>query len=158
MAVEWKRFKRASIFHNKPGAWAMETKRQKTPKNTAIYVSGLPLDTTVEEVASFFSKCGIIMDEIGTGKPRVKLYTSESDPEQLKGDALIVYLREESVTLACNLLDESEFRLKGGKIRVQPAQRESHTDETDTNDPENRAKRPKVDKETWKRHMKRMQK
>ncbi len=132
----------------------MEAKRQKTPKNTAIYISGLPLDTTVEEVTSYFSKCGIIMDEIVTGKPRVKLYVDETGT--LKGDALIVYLREESVNLACTLLDETEFRPNSGKIKVQPAQREEPI--TDKNEPSSPTKRSKVDKETWKRHMKRMQK
>lgn len=130
--------------------------RQKTPKNTAIYVSGLPQDTTAEEVFAFFSKCGIIMDEIGTGKPRVKLYCDDSGA--LKGDALIVYLREESVTLACTLLDESEFRSKAGKISVQPAQRDGANEKEKEQTDQNEAKRPKVDKETWKRHMKRMQK
>lgn len=129
-------------------------KRQKTPKNTAIYVNGLPKDTTFDEVVTFFSKCGIIMDEISTGKPRVKLYTEESDSEALKGDALIVYLREESVTLACQLFDDSDFRLGGPKISVQPAQQQQSSTESGETEP----KRTKIDKETWKRHMRRMQK
>lgn len=131
-------------------------KRQKTPKNTAIYVTGLPKDTTFNEVVSFFSKCGIIMDEISTGKPRVKLYAEEGDSEALKGDALIVYLREESVTLACQLFDDCDFRLGGPKISVQPAQQQQQSTNNDLGESE--PKRAKIDKETWKRHMRKMQK
>lgn len=127
------------------------------PKNTAIYVTGLPEDITVEELVSHFSKCGIIMDEIMTGKPRVKLYCDEEG--RLKGDALIVYLREESVTLALNILDESEIR-PTIKIRVQEAAK-NNGNETNSSTAEAlglESKRSRVDKETWKKHMKRMQK
>lgn len=149
----------AATNNNAANANATHKRSSKAPpKNTAIYISGLPLDTTVEEVAAFCSKCGIIMDEIATGKPRVKLYHCESNPDELKGDALVVYLREESVNLACTLLDESEFRPKGGgKISVQPAKWEA-SDAAAASAEDSSAKRTKVDKETWKRHMKRMQK
>lgn len=120
-----------------------------TTKNTAIYVSGLPVDTTIDELVAHFSKCGIIMDEILTGKPRIKLYYDEEG--KMKGDALIVYLREESVTLALNILDESEIR-PGQRIKIQEA---SFNRDNEQIEP---AKRTKVDKETWKKHMKRMQK
>lgn len=41
--------------------------------NTSVYVTGLPDDTDVDEVATVFSKCGIIkMDD--EGKPKIKLY------------------------------------------------------------------------------------
>ncbi len=42
-------------------------------KNTSVYVTGLPLDVTEEEVEQEFSKCGIIK-EGPDGKPRIKLY------------------------------------------------------------------------------------
>lgn len=123
-----------------------------TPKNTAIYVSGLPDDITIDELIPHFSKCGIIMDEILTGKPRVKLYTDEEG--NLKGDALIVYLREESVNLALNILDESEIR-PSVRIKVQEASFNKNVDESQQSDVN---KRTRVDKETWKKHMRRMQK
>jgi HIV Tat-specific factor 1 len=133
---------------------AVPKKRQSTPKNTAVYVSNLPNDVTVNELVEYFSKCGIIMDEIMTGKPRVKLYSDQEG--NLKGDALIVYLREESVTLALNILDEGEIR-PGHKIRVQEASFNSNnTNETPAGEQE--IKRNKVDKETWKKHMRKMQK
>ena len=123
-----------------------------TPKNTAIYVSGLPDDITIDELIPHFTKCGIIMDEILTGKPRVKLYSDEEG--NLKGDALIVYLREESVSLALRILDESEIRL-GVRIKVQEASFNKNVDESQQSDVN---KRTRVDKETWKKHMRRMQK
>lgn len=123
-----------------------------TPKNTAIYVSGLPDDITIDELIPHFTKCGIIMDEILTGKPRVKLYSDEEG--NLKGDALIVYLREESVSLALRILDESEIRL-GVRIKVQEASFNKNVDELQQSDVN---KRTRVDKETWKKHMRRMQK
>ena len=83
---------------------SISKKRSTAPKNTAVYVSDLPDDIKIDELVQHFTKCGIIMDEILTGKPRVKLY--QNDKGTLKGDALIVYLREESVNLALSILDK----------------------------------------------------
>jgi HIV Tat-specific factor 1 len=42
--------------------------------NTSVYVTGLPDDTDVDEVAQHFARCGIIrLDD--AGQPRIKLYT-----------------------------------------------------------------------------------
>ncbi|KOC64205.1 HIV Tat-specific factor 1 like protein [Habropoda laboriosa] len=58
--------------------------------NTAIYVSGLPLDITMEELTELFSKCGLIArDE--KGKNRIKLYKDSNG--QPKGDALCIYIK-----------------------------------------------------------------
>jgi HIV Tat-specific factor 1 len=77
------------------------------------------LDTTADEVKEVFSKCGVIMEDITTGEPKIRLYKAESGA--LKGDALITFFKEESVPLAINLLDDAEFRLGDAstKIRVQ---------------------------------------
>lgn len=89
-------------------------------KNTAVYVTSLPLDTTVQEVHDVFSRCGVIAEEIDRGKPRIKLYTD--DDGKFKGDALILYFRAESVDLAIQLLDDTEFRLGDGqKMKVAAA-------------------------------------
>lgn len=58
--------------------------------NTAIYVSGLPLDITMEELTQLFTKCGLIArDE--RGKDKIKLYKdSNGEP---KGDALCTYIK-----------------------------------------------------------------
>lgn len=137
------------------GTTSPKKRPSSAPKNTAIYVTDLPNDITTDELVAHFSKCGIIMDEIMTGKPRVKLYCH--DDGSLKGDALVVYLREESVNLALTILDESEIR-PAHKIRVQEASNNKNS-EANSGEAENEAtKRTRVDKETWKKHMKRMQK
>lgn len=56
-----------------------------------------------------FSKCGVIAEEIDSGKPRIKLY--EDDKGKFKGDALVVYFRAESVPLAIQMLDDTDFRI-----------------------------------------------
>jgi HIV Tat-specific factor 1 len=79
---------------------------------------------TVEEVHEVFSrKCGVIAEEIDSGKPRIKLYTDEKG--EFKGDALVVFFKAPSVDMAIMLLDDTEFRLGSGegsgKMRVQAA-------------------------------------
>ena len=62
----------------------------------------------------------MIAEEIDSGKPRIKLYTNDSG--NFKGDALIVFFRSESVDLAIQLLDDTEFRLgQGQKMKVAAA-------------------------------------
>ncbi|OIW35193.1 hypothetical protein CONLIGDRAFT_45735 [Coniochaeta ligniaria NRRL 30616] len=95
-------------------------------QNTAIYVTGLPLDATVDEVHDLFSrKCGVVAEEIDSGRPRIKMYTDEQG--NFKGDALVVFFKPQSVEMAVMLLDDSDFRfssdgsLSAGKMRVMPA-------------------------------------
>lgn len=80
----------------------------------------LPQDVTAQEVSDVFSRCGVIAEEIDRGKPRIKLYTDEGG--SFKGDALIVYFRAESVDLAIQMLDDTDFRLgrpaPTGKMKV----------------------------------------
>jgi len=71
-------------------------------------VTGLPPDTEQEEISERFSKCGVI-EEDEEGEPKVKLYAKEDG--SFSGDALVVFFKEDSVTLAINLLDEAELRL-----------------------------------------------
>ncbi len=71
-------------------------------------MTGLPQDATVEEVEALFKKGGVILVDPDTQLPRIKLYRDENDA--LKGDALIVYFRPESVGLAIDLLHETLFR------------------------------------------------
>lgn len=98
----------------------------REPKqNTAVYVTGLPLDATADEVAELFSrKCGVIAEEIDSGRPRIKMYT---DPQgNFKGDCLIVFFKPQSVDMAIMLLDDTDFRFEapspdGSRMRVQAA-------------------------------------
>jgi RNA recognition motif-containing protein len=95
-----------------------------------IYATGLPLDTNEEEVASYFSKCGVIDLDPESQKPKVKLYRHKSpevEGRTLKGDASICYARPESVELALQILDENLFR-DGAILKVQRAKFEENAD------------------------------
>jgi HIV Tat-specific factor 1 len=65
----------------------------------------------------------MIAEEIDSGESRIKMY--EDEKGAFKGDALIVYFRPESVELAIQMLDDTEFRLgspgPNGNMRVQIA-------------------------------------
>lgn len=97
----------------------------------------------MDEIKREFSKCGVIMEDLETGKqgpssgpyvfvdayftragePKIKLYKDEQG--NFKGDALVTYFKEESVPLAINLLDDGELRLgdPSTKIKVQQVSR-----------------------------------
>ncbi|KAL8736854.1 MAG: hypothetical protein Q9181_002269 [Wetmoreana brouardii] len=102
---------------------AKPTLEPRERKNTAVYVTNLPPDVSVQEVSDVFSRCGVIAEEIDRRKPRIKLYTD--DDGNFKGDALILYFRAESVDLAIQMLDDTDFRLgqsaPGGKMKVAAA-------------------------------------
>ena len=87
-----------------------------------MYVTSLPSDTDVDEVQRIFSRCGVIGED-DDGNPRIKLYAGEDG--KLKGDALIIYFRPESVQLAVQMLDDTDFRLgesgSSGKMIVKAA-------------------------------------
>lgn len=71
--------------------------------NTAIYVSGLPLDITMDELTELFSKCGLIArDE--RGKDKIKLYKDGNG--EPKGDALCTYIKVGIYVLRiiCNII------------------------------------------------------
>lgn len=87
-------------------------KKEKPPgerksKNTAVYVTGLPLDTEADELVERFSKCGVV-EEDDQGEPKVKMYAKEDGT--FSGEALVVYFKEDSVLLALNILDDAELR------------------------------------------------
>ncbi|XP_035829304.1 HIV Tat-specific factor 1 homolog, partial [Aplysia californica] len=85
--------------------------------STQLYVSGLPSDVTEEEFKEVMSKCGLIMFDPLTRKPKLKLYMDKEG--NLKGDGLCTYIKPESVELALNILDE--FEVRGHRISVQRA-------------------------------------
>jgi HIV Tat-specific factor 1 len=136
-----------------------KTKAPLPPRaNTAIYVTGLPLDATVEEVHEVFSrKCGVIAEEIDSGKPRIKLYTDEKG--HFKGDALIVFFKAPSVDMAIMLLDDTKFRIEDKsieKMRVQAA--DSSYKKVQHNDGGEEKEKPKTSMKDKQKIMKKTQK
>jgi HIV Tat-specific factor 1 len=127
-AIKRKRKKEYVNGEDEGGRAIKAQKKAKAPlpprENTAIYVTGLPLDVTIQEVHDVFSrKCGVIAEEIDSGKPRIKLYTDANG--DFKGDALVVFFKAPSVKMAIMLLDDTEFRLGDkdhGRMRVQAAE------------------------------------
>jgi len=91
--------------------------------NTAVYVTSIPLDATLDEIHDVFCKCGVIAEEIDSGRPRIKMYMDNEG--KFKGEALVVYFRPESVNLAIQMLDDTNFRLgqpgPNGPMSVQVA-------------------------------------
>ncbi|KAL9641482.1 hypothetical protein ABK040_013407 [Willaertia magna] len=90
--------------------------------NSSIYISNLPLDekkVTNESLINEFSKCGIIKTDPFTQQPKVKIYRDENNNNQLKGDACITFLLEDSVDLAITLFDGAT--LFGNVIKVERA-------------------------------------
>jgi len=67
-------------------------KKEKKPnaprENTSIYITGIPLDATFDEIHDKFkARCGLIMKNVDDEKPRIKMYAD--DDGNFKGDALI---------------------------------------------------------------------
>lgn len=94
-------------------------KTEHKPRETGVYVQNLPQDTTLEEMSSLFSKCGLLLEDPTTGEPRIKFYLD--DQGRQKGDALVLYFREESVSLAIQMLDETSLRGDSSLLKVSKA-------------------------------------
>lgn len=116
--------------------------------NTAIYVSGLPLDITMDELTELFNKCGLIArDE--KGKDKIKLYKDSNG--QPKGDALCIYIKVESVDLALKILDKSQIR--GKTLSVQRAKFQMKGDAYDPAlKPKRKKKRIRNDRKSCKKN------
>ncbi|GBB86581.1 hypothetical protein RclHR1_00130022 [Rhizophagus clarus] len=148
-AVPLKRGKRNNVYTSNDTEQDSKKQKQnnqkKKPVNTSVYVTGLPPDVTVEELAEVFSKYGVLMEDLVSGGPKIKLY--KDDKDRLKGDALVTYLKEESVALACQLLDETQLRPdEVATIRVQKAQFKEKEPKTDANQSDTKLDKKKVQK------------
>jgi hypothetical protein len=129
----------SSSHQHQPAKRKRKTKFQAKNAKCWVYVTGLPVDTTEEEIASLFGKAGIIDLDPESQRPKIKLYKHKDGPVkgQCKGDGSICFARAESVDLALTLLDESQFRpsvkhtAADSVIRVQRAKFEQHGEEFD---------------------------
>lgn len=86
--------------------------------NRNVYVSGLPLDVTMDEFREMMHKYGLIEFDPRSKQPKIKLYMDENG--QPKGDGRCCFIKKESVDLILNLLDGADY--KGHKIHVERAQ------------------------------------
>ncbi|GBE81197.1 hypothetical protein BKA93DRAFT_814173 [Sparassis latifolia] len=111
----------SSIKRSKKGA-ALSSKDngaappERKSKNTAVYVTSLPLDTEADELVECFSRFGLI-EEDDDGHPKVKMYAREDGT--FSGEALVVYFKEDSVNLAVSLLDDTELRIGNASTRMK---------------------------------------
>ncbi|KAG6337083.1 hypothetical protein ID866_1994 [Astraeus odoratus] len=128
-------------------------KSQKS-KNTAVFVTGLPPDTEVAEVAERFRKFGVI-EEDDEGDEKIKLYAR--DDGSFSGEALVVYFKEESVPLAVSLLDDAELRI-GDPSTVMRVQRAEFNHKYTTHTTDGEVPRRTVDKKKATRRIGKMQK
>lgn len=110
--------------------------------NTAVYITGLPLDITMEELTQIVTKYGLLARD-DKAKDKIKLYRDKDG--QPKGDALVTYIKVESVNLALHLLDGSQIR--GNTLSVQRAKFQMKG----TYDPALKPKRKRKDKERAKK-------
>lgn len=93
---------------------AVKKKQPRAPRqNSSLFLSKLPLDATSKEIASVFSRYGILAID-DDGNPRIKLYQDEPTG-MFKGEALLTYFKPESCELAINLLDGTCLRAAQGQ-------------------------------------------
>ena len=60
-------------------------------KLTSVYVSGMPVDITDDEYKELMNKCGLVMYDVRTRKPKLKLYKDQTGAN--KGDGLCCYIK-----------------------------------------------------------------
>jgi len=73
-----------------------------------VYCTGFPPDVTALELATHFSKCGVLTLDPITQEPKIKIYKDKSGT--VKGDGSICFAREESVPMCIDLLDGVALR------------------------------------------------
>lgn len=118
-------------------------------RNTNVYVSNLPSEITNEEFIELMQKCGLILKDPETNKYKIKLYRNRDGT--LKGDGLCTYIKQESVTLALQILDGYLYNDK--EIKVERAKFELKGEYDPSKKPR---KRRQEDKEKQKKKLTRL--
>lgn len=90
----------------------------KAKENPNVYVSGLPPDTTAQELDPLFKRAGVLKLDMETCASKIRVYTGADG--RCKGDALVTFANAASVELAVKFLHEYEIR-PGCRICVQQA-------------------------------------
>ena len=116
-AADERRAKKKAARAKRKAGWS--EKRNKT----WIYVQGLPLDVTEDEVRTWATKAGVLATDPVTGGPKLKLYRIKPGSDgagTLQGDASVCYNNASSVDLALEMLHESYLRADGkDKLSVE---------------------------------------
>lgn len=97
---------------SKKGKWVQKE------DHANVYVEGLPPDITEAEMYAFFKRCGVIVTDLKTEKPRIKIYKNEDGTA--KGSGLVTYVKPECVNLALQYLDDADIR-PNVKVKVTKA-------------------------------------
>ena len=90
-----------------------------------MYVSGLPEEVEEEELLECFKVAGLFKLDAESQLPKLKMYKDEAG--RPKGDALLSFIKPESVALAVTLRDGYELR-PGRPMTVVPAKFEQRGD------------------------------
>lgn len=150
LAREKKRKKGVGDDDPEGGPSKRKGKGSAPQRNTAVYVTQLPLDAQPDDLYPVFSKAGLILED-ERGQPRIKIYKDAEG--RSKGEALVVYLKEDSVELAIRLLDDSELRLgEGGetmkvaKAEFTPKEPGDRPNEDGKSDHSKKRRQKKIDK------------
>mmetsp|Transcript_6502 Transcript_6502/g.10005 ORF Transcript_6502/g.10005 Transcript_6502/m.10005 type:complete len:457 (-) Transcript_6502:69-1439(-) len=107
-------------YRKKLGKIVANLTRSGKETTTAVYITGIPLDSNESEVALAFSRCGIIRRNEQSGEPNVRLYRDTLG--NLKGDGIVIFLQRPSVDLAIELLNGTPLRPGGSPLlKVEPA-------------------------------------
>lgn len=114
------------------------------------------MDTEADELVERFGKCGVV-EEDDNGEPKVKMYAR--DDGLFSGEALVVYFKEESVSLALNILDDAELRF-GDSSTIMRVTKAEFGHKNSGSDPHGTDAKPRktVDKKKASRRIGKMQK
>ncbi|KAI8105921.1 hypothetical protein M9434_000500 [Picochlorum sp. BPE23] len=96
---------------------------QLDPENDEVFISGLPTDTTEQDIADYFGQIGIIkQDKKRRGMPKVWLYKNKETGE-FNGDATVTYEDAFAAMSAPKWFDGKEF--KGAVLKVSMSNRKA---------------------------------
>jgi HIV Tat-specific factor 1 len=92
------------------------THKARRGPQTSAYVTGLPPDVTMEEMAAHFKVAGMVMVDAETAGPKVRIYRAEAGGGgPCKGDGAVCFVQPASVELAITLLDGVALRAPVGR-------------------------------------------
>ncbi|CAK0743944.1 hypothetical protein CVIRNUC_001509 [Coccomyxa viridis] len=103
-------------------AYNPDTMSFEEPNTDMVYVSGIPQDTTEEDIAAHFGSIGLLKEDKKKNKPKIWLYRDKGS-NQLKGDGTVTYQDPFSAASAVQWFNGKEFR--GSTITVSLAEKPS---------------------------------